>query len=77
MRELIQTEVDSVSGGVIAVSGMYGAVSGILWGAAEGAAAFGLEAMIVPGVGTALGGCLEAGAAVMAGAAGVAYLAGH
>lgn len=57
-------------------SGAYGALSGILWGAAEGAGALGLEAMVVPGVGTALGGFLETGAAVMAAAGGVAYLTG-
>lgn len=76
MRELEKCEIDEVAGCGY-YSGAAGALSGILWGAAEAAGAFGLEAMVVPGIGTAVGGFLETGAAVMAAAGGVAYLAGN
>lgn len=68
--------LNEVCGGLSA-SGVSGASSAILAGSAEVVAEAGLEAATVPVVGTALGGFLEAGAAVMGIAAGIEYLTGH
>ena len=76
MRVLAENEFAAVSGGMMA-STAGGGLSSILAGAAWSVGELGLDAMIVPGVGTALGGFLEAGAAVTGIAAGVAALAGY
>jgi len=54
-------------------SGAAGALSGTLWGAAWGVGEAGLAAETVPGLGTAVGGTLIAGAAIMGMAAGISY----
>ena len=76
MRVLAENEFADVSGGMMA-SEAGSLLSGALGGAAWGVAELGLGAMTVPVVGTALGGFLEAGAAVTGIAAGVAALAGY
>ncbi|WP_063671216.1 hypothetical protein [Dyella thiooxydans] len=77
MRELEQCEIEEVSGcGYLTASGTEAALSAILGGAAYVTAEAGLASATVPVIGTALGGFLEAGAAVMGVGAGVAYLLG-
>ncbi|AFC86769.1 hypothetical protein Fraau_2404 [Frateuria aurantia DSM 6220] len=76
MRVLAENEFADVSGGMMASAAGAG-LSSILTGAAWTAVELGFGAMTVPVVGTALGGFLEAGAAVTGMAAGVAALAGY
>jgi hypothetical protein len=54
-------------------SGAAGALAGTLGGAAWYVGEAGLVAEMVPGLGTALGGTLIAGAAIMGAAAGISY----
>ncbi|MES2297196.1 MAG: hypothetical protein V4582_09140 [Pseudomonadota bacterium] len=68
MQELNMMEIDAISGAIKASEGM-GAVSGILWGAAEIAA-------VIPG-GQAVGAFLGLGAGIVAAGAGIALLCGE
>lgn len=72
MRTLTVSNAATVNGG--SLSGVTGALSGITAGAAVLTAEAGAEAAVVPVVGTAVGGCLEVGAAVLGIVAGVEYL---
>lgn len=73
MRTLTALEATSTGGG--SLSGVFATIAGACALGAEAAAEAGVASQIVPGVGTAVGGCLLVGAGVMAIAAGVAELA--